>query len=317
MKKKLPILLLGYRRPELTRKVLSAIAQYAPAKLYVSCDGPKPGIASDEVNVNAVRNLMDNPTWDCEIYRLHRQENLGIRIAITHALDWFFEKEPEGIVLEDDCVPTEDFFRFAEHCIEKYRHDKKIWGLTGANTAGIRVNDEASYGFVQNPLIWGWASWANRWQERDYYLETFNPGLDLFRKNNWPSRFHKYVFHRHLSSMIFRGTPNTWDYPWAWTVMSRGGLWIVPNENQITNVGFGPDGTHIFDDRFKTPPPKPLGELVDPVEVVSSMHKEKEILRYIHGLRSPAVFSFVRHWGRRLLSPGILARRLPVPPLPK
>jgi len=31
---------------------------------------------------------------------------------MSEAISWFFEHEPEGIVLEDDCLPADSFWGF-------------------------------------------------------------------------------------------------------------------------------------------------------------------------------------------------------------
>ena len=35
-----PILITAWKRPEKVQKLLNAVSQYKPTKLYISCDGP-------------------------------------------------------------------------------------------------------------------------------------------------------------------------------------------------------------------------------------------------------------------------------------
>ena len=42
-----PILLLIFRRPDLTRRVFEAIRQAPPTRLYVAADGPRPDHTTD------------------------------------------------------------------------------------------------------------------------------------------------------------------------------------------------------------------------------------------------------------------------------
>jgi hypothetical protein len=39
-------------------------------------------------------------------------ENIGYGKSLTDAVTWFFE---QGIILEDDCVPSMSFFRFVRN----------------------------------------------------------------------------------------------------------------------------------------------------------------------------------------------------------
>ena len=53
------------------------------------------------------RSITTNVDWDCEAEILFRETNLGCGLAVTHTIDWFFEHESEGIILEDDTEPSE------------------------------------------------------------------------------------------------------------------------------------------------------------------------------------------------------------------
>lgn len=296
------VLVLGYNRPHTTENVLAAVGEYAPAKLYVACDGPKTDNPDDASKVEAVQEIMSQPQWDCTVETLFRPKNLGLRVAVTDALDWFFEREEEGIILEDDCVPTPDFFRLAEYCLDTYRGNSQVWGMTGSNTAGVTMSKTASYGFAQHPLIWGWASWADRWKQRDYDLSTYPSPMQARLTKNWPSRDHKHVFFRHLTGMTQTGLPNTWDYPWSWTVMKNRGLWLVPNAQLITNIGYGDDATNTKGDGPHGPPTVPLGPIIPAATVEANHMAEEQILVSIHRLRKPSWKSGVRFTIRYLLS---------------
>ena len=54
--------------------------------------------------------LSSNVDWDCEVKTLFRDKNLGCKYAVSSAIDWFFENEEMGIILEDDCLPSQSFF---------------------------------------------------------------------------------------------------------------------------------------------------------------------------------------------------------------
>jgi hypothetical protein len=190
MPEKKAVLVIGYNRPETTQRVMDAISSYSPDRIYVACDGPKDGFPSDLERVTQVQQIMQNPRWNSTVTALFRPANLGLRVAVTDALDWFFDQEDEGIILEDDCVPSPDFFRLAEHCLDTYRDEERGWGMTGSNTANVTMSTDASYGFIQHPLIWGWATWANRWKRRDFALHSYPGPLPATQTAHWPSRHH-------------------------------------------------------------------------------------------------------------------------------
>ena len=45
---KLPILMMVFNRPELTKKVFSKVRKYKPKKLFISCDGPRKNIKNEK-----------------------------------------------------------------------------------------------------------------------------------------------------------------------------------------------------------------------------------------------------------------------------
>ena len=47
---------------------------------------------------------------------------------------WVFEKEEQAIILEDDCIPNLDFFRYCDEMLEKYKDDER------ALTAAVKMN---------------------------------------------------------------------------------------------------------------------------------------------------------------------------------
>ena len=60
-------------------------------------------------------------------------KNQGCKLGVSNAINWFFENEKEGIILEDDCIPHLDFFIFCQEMLAIYRNDERIWSITGHN----------------------------------------------------------------------------------------------------------------------------------------------------------------------------------------
>jgi len=110
-----------FNRPDTTQQVFEAIRQAKPPRLYVAADGPRADKAGEHEKCKEVRQIATNVDWDCEVKTLFREKNLGCRVGVSTAIDWFFENEEEGIILEDDCLPSQSFFWFCEELLERYR----------------------------------------------------------------------------------------------------------------------------------------------------------------------------------------------------
>lgn len=100
-------------------------------RLYVAADGPRVDRAGEADRCAEVRRIATAVDWPCELRTLFHTKNLGCRGAVSGAITWFFEHEPEGIVLEDDCLPHPDFFPWCAAMLERYRDERRVMCVTG------------------------------------------------------------------------------------------------------------------------------------------------------------------------------------------
>jgi hypothetical protein len=238
---KTPILFLIFKRLDTTKQVFEQIKKEKPPKLYIAADGPRKNVEGELEKCKAVREyVLNNIDWDCKVKTLFREKNLGCGRAVSEAITWFFEQEEEGIILEDDVLPSLSFFWFCEELLEKYKNDIRIWHIGGCNFQNGIIRGDGDYYFSALNHIWGWASWANRWKYYDFELKNMNS--DRFIENYWKGsalRYWKRIFWKMKNKEI-----DTWDYQWIFTMWYHQGLGISPNVNLISNIGFGRDATH-------------------------------------------------------------------------
>lgn len=244
-----PVLLIAWRRPQTLRQVINAIRPVAPTRLFVACDGPNPDRPGEAEKVAATRDLIEQEIdWPCQIERLYSDVNQGCREGPVKAISWFFNQVKEGIILEDDCVPSTAFFQYCEWALSAFRDDRQVMHINGNNFAAPLklINDEVT--FVALPQVWGWASWSDRWE----FFEG-NP-FYLSRQSDhrrWSlSLIARCSKLKHLDSL--KKGLDAWDYQWQITVLNRRGLAVCPRVNLISNVGVGSDATHTFNDKSRT-----------------------------------------------------------------
>lgn len=235
---KTPVLFLIFNRPEETARVFKEIKKQRPKYLYVAADGPREHKAGEKELCEQTRAIIEQVDWDCEVKTLFREENLGCKQAVSQGITWFFDNVEEGIILEDDCLPSNSFFRFCEVNLEKYRHDTRIMHISGENPLDASFNSE-SYFFSKIPHIWGWASWRRAWSLYDAELQNF----DYFIQNNLIQNVFEQkeaqLYWNKIFTRVKNGEINTWDYQWTYALFVNNGLSIVPNKNMVSNIGFG------------------------------------------------------------------------------
>lgn len=240
------VLFLVFNRPEIALRVFEAIRRARPARLYVAADGPRADRPGEAQRCEAARRAASSVDWPCEVKTLFRSANLGCKRAVSTAIDWFFGHEPEGIVLEDDCLPSASFFRFCRELLERYRDDDRVWQIAG--TAFLErefaARDDASYFFSRYGPVWGWASWRRAWRHADPDLARW-PEMreEASLRAIYPDPAERAV-RRRLGDRLFGGEIDTWDYQWGMVKNFHGGLSAVPYRSLVVNLGFGPGATH-------------------------------------------------------------------------
>lgn len=239
------VLFLVFNRLDTTKQVFQAIQKAKPPRLYIAADGARESRENEDVKVDAVRNyVLNNIDWNCEVKTLFREQNLGCKMAVSGAIDWFFDNEEMGIILEDDCMPSQSFFWFCEQLLIQYKNDMRIGQISGFNYGYKNKGMKYDYFFSKYGFIWGWASWRRAWKYYDIemkaHVEAKNIGLyhNYFKDN----------LHHQLNNFnsVFNNTLNTWDYQWSYSRFINNLYTIVPSKNLIVNIGFGDEATHTF-----------------------------------------------------------------------
>ena len=95
-----PVVLLGYRRPEMTAKVFAAILEAKPRVLLVVMDGPRPGDDRDAHQVSLTREAVATVDWDADVHRIYADTNMGLKVRVSTGLDEVFSLVDEAIILE-------------------------------------------------------------------------------------------------------------------------------------------------------------------------------------------------------------------------
>lgn len=239
------VLLIVFNRPDPTQQVFSAIRAARPPRLYVAADGPRESRPAEAAVVETVRRIATAVDWPCEVHRLFRERNLGCKRAVSSAIDWFFDQEAEGIILEDDVLPRDGFFRFCETLLERHRDDPAISMISGCSFIGQPSGHDAGYLYTRYHHIWGWASWRRAWRHYDVDMAGW-PGEGARRQLNrvLQSRKDAVAYWSTVFDKVAAGGIDTWDYQWLYSAWMADMTAIMPPGMLVENIGFGNDATH-------------------------------------------------------------------------
>lgn len=262
-----PLLLLVFNRPAPTRRVFEAVRVAQPPRLYVAADGPRADRSGEVERCAEVRRIVSAVDWPCEVHTLYRSENLGCRRAVSGAVSWFFEHESEGIILEDDCLPAPDFFRFCDAALAAWRDEPRVMHIGGHLLLDAPGRDDAL--FSRLVPIWGWATWARAWRQFDSEMTQLSRLAELPLRR-WYGAQHRQV--RRAIERIHHDQVDAWGARWVLSVMAAQGFSVLPRVNLVSNIGFGADATHTTVDSHLAN--RPLGCLPERLSLPAVMQSQ-------------------------------------------
>jgi hypothetical protein len=242
----IPTLLLVFNRPHETQILIKRLSHFKPKKIYIFSDGPRDNYKLDIDKCNKVKKIIEGISWKCEIKKNYLKKNLGCKKAVSKGISWLFKYEEKGIILEDDCIPSRDFFDFCRLSLKKFRNDNKIGSITGNNFLNNRIKIKNSYYFSKYAHCWGWATWRNRWKLYDieigfwndwkktkYFENLFNTEIE---KNYWLKIFNN----------VKENKIDSWAYPWNLCLWYHGKLVVIPKFNLVKNIWYGKNATRTY-----------------------------------------------------------------------
>jgi hypothetical protein len=274
------VLFVVFNRPGITHLVFDQIRAAKPKRLYIAADGPRPGFPDDALLCKQTREIVSKIDWHCDVKTLFTDENAGCKNGVSAAINWFFSYEEEGIILEDDCLPANSFFKFCDTLLEKYRHDTRIRHITGCNLQFGKKWGKSSYYFSNRTHVWGWASWRRVWDDYDLSLDKYDDAEitkqikniyeDDLVVESWANIFNE----------VKAGKINSWAYPLDFANFFNNGLVIIPNVNLISNIGFSTNATHTIqeDSVYANIPLTEIGEIVHPTFILPEKQADLSIM---------------------------------------
>lgn len=233
-----PVLFQTFVRVDYARQVWESIKKAQPKKLYFYSNKGREDRPGEVDNNNKIREWINEVDWDCELHTWFREECVDVYTSLKGAVDWLFNNEEEGIILEDDIVPTQAFFSFCDQMVNRFRNEKNVWYCSGDNFYNLNPSGY-DYIFSRYHWMYGWATWRDRWQKIRW---------DDFKINELLSSrlpYHLYESSEQARRRInqikdfadFLKQTKDWDYAFGITIDQNLGFGVFPKEHLIHNIG--------------------------------------------------------------------------------
>jgi hypothetical protein len=252
MKESIPVLILAFIRPVETKQLVESLVNLGVSKFYISIDGPRNSV--DAATQSSMRNEIEiflssqQVEWQIQQSRF----NLGVRKGVLNGLDWFFQNEERGMILEDDLVIDHCFLEYCDRYLGEISQSDLIWMISGMQLLD-EFTDCATPILSNYPMIWGWATTSKKWQEMRESLENLKP-LNPRRFGIQRSYFWNRGLERVNSEVL-----DTWDLPLALAFIWEKRFCLISNQNLVKNIGYGSTASHTAKAGF--PLNHPIGKL--------------------------------------------------------
>jgi len=284
---KSPIVLVVFKRFEVTQKVFDIIKEVKPKQLFVVADGWRENVKDEKEKCEKTREIIDQVDWECKVYKKFSDVNLGGPKNFPQGLNWVFDKVEKAIILEDDILADLSFFKFCDELLEKYQNNSQIMHIAGSN-AEIIDNVENSYFFARGTRVWGWATWKRAWKHFDFDMKKWP---QIKQNDDLAKRFYTkntYKIQSKKAEDMYQKKIKNWDYLWQFACLSNNGYAIVPNQTLIEHIGYGEDAQHTKVKPLFSSVPKVVPmhfPLIHPTEIVASKRFEIKTYKRKHGFK--------------------------------
>ena len=250
-----PVLVIFFNRPQALREVFKWVREVKPTQLFLAQDGPRENRPDDMDNILECRKIVENIDWDCELHKNYSEKNLSCDEREFSAISWCFEYVDRLIILEDDCMPSNSFYKLCIELLERYKKDERIHMISGFNRCGIYENYPYDYFFSNTSAGWGWATWRRVWQEiqclkeKDYWREDF---IDLYSKivDADSLKIYRGILKRASEKRTQDVKANkviSWEYWTGLNMILNNRLAITPTKNMVRYLGLTENSTHSPD----------------------------------------------------------------------
>ena len=236
------VLIIAYRRYENLSRILHICEANAVDTIYIALDGPNPsnpnGLAENSLMQGVISKFSEN--FKGQVHTLIRRSNVGCAASVLSACDWIFRTEDFAIILEDDCIPTNDFFAFTKRSFLAMKDNDQIWLACG--TQFVPNGTEVKPWLLSRyPLTWGWATSKKNWKSISISIRNGHP----FEQFNMVVPVEK-IYWKEGARRAYEGYVDVWDTVLAHRMNVEKKYAILPKNSLVSNIGNDQMATHTF-----------------------------------------------------------------------
>ena len=237
-------LIIAYRRHENVSKLINILSNQGVKRIYVAIDRNSPLDSNSLIDVNKTIDVViaASKKMPGQLRVAIHIENVGCSAAVLSACEWFFENEEFGLILEDDCIPAQEFLTYANYSKKIIEANGDVWLFCGTQFAPYEKSVD-SWSLSKYALIWGWGTSKRNWNQiasslRKNGIKIFSKDISFAEKQYWSAGA------RRSNS----GVVDAWDNILIQRMLSLGKKAILPKYALVSNIGNDSAATHTISD---------------------------------------------------------------------
>lgn len=280
-----PVIILVYARLDHTCETIEALKKNRLAsetEVFIYSDYPKNKLYEEKVF--KVRNYISKIKGFKKINYIYNKENKGIDIQTKDAVTEVLKKFGKVIVIEDDCITSNNFLDYMNQMLDKYEKKEEIAMIAGFKADyNFKRKIKEDIFFSDGVSSWGWGTWQNRWEKIDW---NYYKNKKIFENRKEERKFKK---DSGIAYNCLKIDPTTWDITFNFWVFKNKKIVVYPVESKVKNIGVDGSGVHFKQKRLEFLPNSfnindKKVKFIIPEEIKLEIELIKEI-RYFNRLR--------------------------------
>lgn len=248
----MPILITAFDRPESLEKLIDSVLSQNHGSIYIHCDGPRGVFDSRVFETRALILTLHDQGLVKEFFL--QDENLGLMDAMHTALDWFFDINDHGMILEDDLILHYPALDEAERLWTsvKTSRDATVFSLGNPLPLKISSSLEGSYWYSNFFVSYAWGTSRDVWKNSKRSMGEFDfTKIAMFMQMNF-GRFVSWRFKRFMHQELSKEQDRRKQCSFAWRFtldqISNNHMSVISTLNRIGYTGFGSSSTNTKGD---------------------------------------------------------------------
>lgn len=168
-----------------------------------------------------------------------RSSNYGLFQSVVLGLNAVFCVHEQSIILEDDIIPSIEFFELCENGLRAFASDNEISTISGWNFTKFPSFVDGDYILAKRHSSWGWATWSNRWLSIDWNIKHQNLTKEEKIKIFFASSDLLSYLKLHEQKKVV-----SWATLLNINFILQGTRSVIPRVNLVENIGLDGSGTH-------------------------------------------------------------------------